>query len=319
MPPSPFLPVQTQWMLTKQDYGPAATTWINPRSDLPRNSGWDCGPRCASVAALSFLDPTNSGNGGFYDCEVRISIVNNATDPVHQMPDSVARIAAGAISLEGYSTGPDGWEYVRYIPDSPWSNYYVASLQSDAGYMAKLASRFAIGAIAAKDIYGETTAQSQGHLVFSGVLLKIKWNYLFLILGMILVCQLICGCATVAYANTVFCKDDSYLSTARLLRPIVERLGPSGCAMTGKDISHTLKTSMVYGVRADEGGTRHHLDLGEDIVVKKWFPEGWYDGYEEWVDEEKVEVRRKEKEKKSVRRRPMVAATSVRRRRGWRA
>jgi len=300
-----------------QDFGPAATTWINPRSNLPRNSGWDCGPRCASVAALSFLASTDSGDGAFYDCEVHISTIHNATDAVHQMPDSVAHIAAGAISLEGYSTGPDGWEYVRYIPESPWSNYGVDTLAADGDYMAQLASRFAIGAIAAKDLYGESTAQSQGQVAWSGVLLKIKWNYLFLILGMILVFQLACGCAAVAYANTVYCKDDSYLSTARLLRPIVERLGPSGCVMTGKEIAHTLTESVVYGVRADEGGTRHHLDLGEDIVPRRWFPEGWYDGYEEWVDEEeKVEIRKKQK---ATRRRPMMAATIVRRRKGWKA
>ncbi|KAI5853746.1 hypothetical protein BZA05DRAFT_394569, partial [Tricharina praecox] len=301
------------------DYGPAATTWINPRSDLPRNNDWDCGSRCASVAALSFLGPTDSGNGAFYDCEVSISTVQNGTEAIHQMPDSVAHVAAGAISLEGYSTGPDSWEYVRYIPESPWSNYGT-SLSTDADYMARLASRFAIGAIAAKDFYGESTAQAKGQLVVTGVLLKVKWNFLFLILGTILVCQLLLGCATVAYANTVFCKDDSYLSTARLLRPIVERLGPSGCAMTGKDIAHTLSENMVYGVRADEGGTRHHLDLGEDIVPRKWFPEGWYDGYEEWVDAEEENVDLREKQKKAARRRPVVlagAATSVRRRRAW--
>lgn len=38
---------------------------------------------------------------------------------------------------------------------------------------------------------------------------------------------------------------------------------------------------MVYGVRSDISGTRHHLDIGEDINVQRHFPEGWYDGEEE--------------------------------------
>ena len=35
---------------------------------------------------------------------------------------------------------------------------------------------------------------------------------------------------------------------------------------------------MVYGVRVDKSGQRHHLDLGEDIRPLKKFPDGWYDG-----------------------------------------
>lgn len=35
---------------------------------------------------------------------------------------------------------------------------------------------------------------------------------------------------------------------------------------------------MVYGVRVDQTGQRHHLDLGEDIAPLKRFPDGWYDG-----------------------------------------
>lgn len=278
-----------------------ATTWVNPRSDLARNAGWNCGPRCAAVAALQFVDSGSQDPGAFYDCEVHVSRVINATAPQHEIPDAIAAIAGGAIGLEGYSTGPDQWEYVRYTPDSPWSNYNSAGL-TDAAYMARLAARFAIGAIAMKDLHGVTTAQAAGEVAWVGVLLKVKWPALLLILGGILVAQLLLGVAVVAYSNTVFCKDDSYLSTARLLRPVVERLGPSGCAMTGRDIAHTLREHMVYGIRTDESGQRHHLDLGEDIRPLGWFPEGWYDGHQEWVDvvDGAVPGGRAEKKKKAV-------------------
>ena len=50
---------------------------------------------------------------------------------------------------------------------------------------------------------------------------------------------------------------------------------------------------MVYGVRIDKTGERHHLDLGEDIQPVRKFPDGWYDGdvggmvpYTDEVDEE---------------------------------
>lgn len=197
---------------------------------------------------------------------MRVSTVQGATDPVHQVTDEVAFIVAGSIGLEGYSTGPDQWEYVRYTPDSPWSGFNVGELESDASYMASLASRFAIGAVATKDLFGSTTAQAQGQTAWIGVLLKVKWNFLLLILGTILVVQLLVALAIVMYANTVFCKDDSYLSTARLLRPIVERLGPNGCAITGKDIANTLREFMIYGVRTDDSGERHHLEIGRAHV-----------------------------------------------------
>lgn len=55
-------------------------------------------------------------------------------------------------------------------------------------------------------------------------------------------------------------------------------MGSSGCALSGKEIASTLRTSMVYGVRVDKAGERHHLDLGEDIKPVRKFPDGWYDG-----------------------------------------
>jgi hypothetical protein len=105
----------------------------------------------------------------------------------------------------------------------------------------------------------------------------------------------------ILWSTTVICKADSYLATARLLRresalgfrhkstltnvgkfvAIVERLGPNGCYLTGQEISSTFEGRVVYGVRVDPSGTRHHLDIGEDITVKKHFPEGWYDGEED--------------------------------------
>jgi hypothetical protein len=223
-------------------------------------------------------------NGSFFDCEVNISTVYNATAIVHEFPDSSAVIAAGSIALAGYSIGPDQWEYVRYPPESPWSLSGDSPLSTaenslDASNAAFLASRFAIGAIAAKDLYGPTTLQyDHGMTARVGVLLVIKWTYLLLILAGILAAQLCLGLGTVFWANSVVCKDDSFLSTARLLRPVVERLGDSGCALTGRDIASTLVDGMVYGVRTGDGGQRHHLDLGADVVPMKRFPNGWYDG-----------------------------------------
>lgn len=68
------------------------------------------------------------------------------------------------------------------------------------------------------------------------------------------------------------------------LPAIVERLGPAGCAVSGKEIAHTLQQQMAYGIRVDETGERMHLDIGEDIQPSGKFPEGWYDG-NSWEEE----------------------------------
>jgi hypothetical protein len=234
------------------------------------------------VYALIFL-PTDSPpeTGSLYACNITVSSVKNATEPAHELPDSIASLVAGAIGLSGFNS-TNSWEYARFPSESPWADSDASSSSPDPQHIARLASRFAVGAIAAKDIYGLRTLQVQGTAAWVGVLIKVKWEYLLLILGLILAAQLLLGFAAVVYANTVFCKDDSYLSTARLLRPVVERLGPSGCAMTGRDIAHTLREFMVYGVRRE--GPRLHLDFGEDIPETKSFPVGWYDGYVEWED-----------------------------------
>ena len=91
-------------------------TWVNPRGDLPKNSRWSCGPRCSAVLALQFRDTDDDNDGALYDCDVTVSAVRGATEVGHEIPDNVARIIAGGIGLEGYSNGPNDWEYSRYPP-----------------------------------------------------------------------------------------------------------------------------------------------------------------------------------------------------------
>jgi len=265
------------------DLGPSATTWINPRPDAAANANVSCGPRCAPVYALIFLSKDSPPQtGSLYACNVTVSDVRNATKPAHELPDSIASMAAGSIGLSGFSDSSNSWEYARFPTESFWADAEASSTSPDPQHIAQLAARFAVGTIAVKDIYGIHDLEVQGIAAWVGVLIKVKWKYLLLILALILASQLLLGLAAVLYANTVFCKDESYLSTARLLRPVVERLGPSGCAMTGRDIAHTLREFMVYGVRKE--GSQLHLDLGEDIPEMKRFPRGWYDGYVEWED-----------------------------------
>jgi len=188
------------------------------------------------------------------------------------MPDEVAEMAAGAIGLDGYV---DRYErqFVRYTSASTWG-----ARMADSTHVAELLlGKYAAGVIAAYDFYGPSV-EAIGVQSRPGISLDVNWFYVRLTLGSILGAQLICGIFVVYSANSVFCKDDSYLSTARLLRPLVERLGNSGSTSTGLQISQTFTRSVRYGVRSDSssGQPVHHLDVGEDILKLPKFPEGHY-------------------------------------------
>ena len=62
-------------------------------------------------------------------------------------------------------------------------------------------------------------------------------------------------------------KDDSELSTARLLRPLVEALGASGTLSTGKAMSQVLyKDGLVYSPRETNGSNEYTLEMSEDVL-----------------------------------------------------
>ena len=60
------------------------------------------------------------------------------------------------------------------------------------------------------------------------------------------------------YANQAIIKDGSYLSTARLLRPLVDPLGDRGCLLTGEEIAEEI------------GGSTHDGDGSVMKVVYGW-------------------------------------------------
>lgn len=270
--------------------GAGATVWANPRNDINPNPTWTCAlNRCVILVGFQFIDDEKDTktNGTLFQCAVRVGEVQGARLPEHRLDDRMAFLAAGAIGLDGFTEDPELWVYQRYFLGTTFGQRANGNSQ----FMAMLASRFAIGTIATLD-FDNPKVQIVGKKPWLGVLFKVNWGLLFTILGSICATQLVLGLTAVFVSNTVIVKDDSYLSTARLLRPLVERLGPAGCALDGKEIATTLRTSMVYGVRVDRTGTRHHLDLGEDIHPTRNFPNGWYDGEVDnmrpYRDEEKV-------------------------------
>lgn len=140
---------------------------------------------------------------------------------------------------------------------------------------------------------------AEGIQSWAGVLLKVKWLNLYLSLGSVLIINLFLGIFVAFKANAVCCKDDSYLSTARLLRrklpnicafstrhgfanvgfhvALMDRLGPHGTYCDGKALATTFDRKVAYGFRTSKEGV-NVLSMDEDITtLTKKFPNGMYD------------------------------------------
>ena len=91
----------------------------------------------------------------------------------------------------------------------------------------------------------------------------------------------------ITWANKAIIKDNSYLATARLLRPLVDKLGPHGCMLTGDQIAEELKNvKIAYGYRSPPGFVEgsdmvRHVDIlqeHEGLGLSWAMPPGRYDG-----------------------------------------
>lgn len=87
--------------------GPGATTYITETEEV-------CGPRCARVWAFQSKIEDKSIPATFYDCNITMSNVSNPTLPEHILPDMQARIAAGAIGLDGFPHENTTKQWVRF-------------------------------------------------------------------------------------------------------------------------------------------------------------------------------------------------------------
>ena len=263
-----YLQNNTMQVQTFQLIEPKSTTYYTS-PDLGT-----CGPRCANVYAFE-----NTGKNGFYyECEVYIGTVTNATNSSLQVPDHIAKLAAGAIALQGYQASDYAAQYQRYaagFDNGLWQN-------GNASGMAEIMRSFAVGTLAAADLnnpYVDTTVNDLGPK--QGVTLVLDHpNGIHEILITICGAHLVLFVLGALVANRVVVVDDSYLAIARLLRPVVEHLGDEGGLLKSDEICEALgdDVRVVYGTRMQETarGMVNHLEVGTVPLTRK-FPEGFYD------------------------------------------
>lgn len=238
------------------------TYWVDNASDKI-----GCGDGCSYINVFE----ASKKIAWYYFCEVTVGTVNDAATEKQQISEEVRRITAQSIALQGFTFFESEADEVSNITTShiqyqtyPAASYWGAVEDGHARGIASNVAQFAILAIATTALTN-VDEFTMGDQPQRGEALTVEWHNLHLILGLIAGVQLFFMIITSFIANLVFIKDGNPLSIARFLRPMVERLGPTGNAADGKQIAKALdedQTMVVYSVRHPSMHRRHHLDLG---------------------------------------------------------
>lgn len=269
--------------------GPGAMTYIGVLNST-------CGPRCTNIMALQSANGDTIPTPSFFTCQNAITpisgieryLMGNATEDVFQIPEAQTRMLAGAIGWTGFNfTSGDTYQYARYPTLSWWS----PNFQANATRIAMNIMEYSVGAIASFD-YNGPRSNVTGYFPIPAQEVDIQWKWSATILAVTPLVHLIALVGVIAWGNTAIIRDASCLSTAKLLRPIVEKLGESGCLLSGQEIAEELASVRVkYGWREPSDAlvfsneiNQHfvrHVDILEEhegFGGQGTMPPGRYDG-----------------------------------------
>lgn len=148
---------------------------------------------------------------------------------------------------------------------------------------ANMAS-FALGSLASMATRNPTF-EVEGLVPILGYNLSIHWNYVIALCACIVGIHFVLFAAAVYTSRLVIIKDDTNLSTARLLKPLVEYLGPRATLLEGRELCKAIEEHIprgfVYGPRKERELGRMALDLGEEVMLRRQLstgrhPDGMY-------------------------------------------
>jgi len=297
-----------------QTWAPGCVTYISDSSP-------SCGPRCTRVLALQAkqLPDNNTSNtvlnitsSTIFDCNNTVSEIRDSTSgKTTTIPfnETQARLVAGAIGWTGlvYPTlnisKTDTREYHLYPTDSYWSPPHQIRTKDVLDYeffnndnyftyqpgMEALIQQFSMYAIAAYDDNGNKVETTSPLMPISSVRLNILWKYAIPILAIIPAAQFLLLIAVASWANNAVIRNDSALSTARLLMPLLDHLKDDRCrtgsVLTGEEIARAhpeADAKFFYGYYQFGQGGRHYSAeiIKETPRVKprviRNFPDGDY-------------------------------------------
>lgn len=133
-------------------------------------------------------------------------------------------------------------------------------------------AEFALGSLASMAIRNPSV-QFHGAVPILGFHLNVQWKFTLALCASIVIVHFLFFAAAVYTSRLVIIKDDSNLSTARLLRPLVDHLGSQGTLIEGKDISRVIEDNgvrgLVYGPREDPGADGRVLDISNRVMTRR--------------------------------------------------
>ncbi|PNP79268.1 hypothetical protein FNYG_07344 [Fusarium nygamai] len=186
-----------------------------------RNCGSDCS--IVSVFEPSSTDPW------LYNCTVKMSPVENAKRPEHQVGQRLMRLATSAIALGG----PDGPNDTR-SNSYPSASVFGIPLNGSTERVEYLLSRFATGMLAAV-IESNTDIVLAGEMPTIGQKLNVShWGIITLILWITAFLQLLVAVVATKVSERVVVPEGDSLSEARVLRGMVEEDVLDGESAAGK-------------------------------------------------------------------------------------
>ena len=145
-------------------------------------------------------------------------------------------------------------------------------------------AEFALGSLASMAVRNPSV-QTHGAVPILGFHLTVQWKFTCALCACIVIVHFLFFAMAVYTSRLVIIKDDSNLSTARLLRPLVDHLGSQGTLIEGKDISRVIEDNgvrgLVYGPRDDPGAGGRVLDISDRVMPRRtlarWrHPDGTY-------------------------------------------
>lgn len=257
-----------------------AMTWMTNTTSETDNDGdpqYSCGLRCTQILVLqnagNYTNGTLAYPPSLKRCNVTLDQVQYTDDEGFDnstrllLPDLQARILAGAIGSTGVATNGDDLQYNRIAGDNPFNPLTPLDLDT----AASLVQAFSIGAISAMDNRGAPRFDMVGNYSPSPAqVVNVKWPYAGAILAGIPILQFLMLLGVVAFSSKAIILEPSYLTTARLLYPVLQKLGPNGPLMDVEEIAELLghDYKIAYAVKPNESDPGHHdKDFVRDLTV----------------------------------------------------
>ena len=245
--------------------GPDITTYVTKPDST-------CGEGCSIIDAFE----TSHTTSWYYQCNITVGNVINGSLPEHEVGISLRQMASAGIALQGYGLNsqlPGSQQFQVYPSASP----YGIPKNGDANGMGSNIAMFAMGVVSMAAIYTTHAFNVTGNQPQIGNELKVDhWNFVWMIMGLIVGIQGASFVLTAFWANRVLVKDESVFSTARLLRPVLDKLADNGTALSGKEICAVLGEGERYIYTVPEmSGPPYRVELGSS-ERRRCFPGGEY-------------------------------------------